>query len=148
MKDDGALEPGQRSLGGPIGVPVVDHDRKAELVCELELGGEERALQVMRRVVAVEVEPRLADGYSALVPEQQTSYHVCTGVGPDLMESARDAVRAGIRHLEERRGLEREEAYALCSVAADLHIHEVVDAPNWVVGLFLPDNIFQEHLSG
>jgi acetamidase/formamidase len=30
----------------------------------------------------------------------------------------------------------------LCSVAVDLRIHEVVDAPNWVVGAFLPDDIF------
>ena len=36
----------------------------------------------------------------------------------------------------------RQEAYALASVAADLRIHEVVDAPNWVVGLFLPQSIF------
>jgi acetamidase/formamidase len=27
-------------------------------------------------------------------------------------------------------------------VAADLRIHEVVDAPNWMVGAFLPDDIF------
>jgi acetamidase/formamidase len=27
-------------------------------------------------------------------------------------------------------------------VAADLRIHEVVDAPNWLVGAFLPDDIF------
>jgi acetamidase/formamidase len=45
-------------------------------------------------------------------------------------------------HLGEGRGLSREEAYALCSVAVDLRIHEVVDAPNWVVGAFLPDDIF------
>jgi acetamidase/formamidase len=83
-----------------------------------------------------------------LAAEPQSAYHVCTGVGPDLMEATRDAVRAAIRHLEERRGLDRHEAYALCSVAADLRIHEVVDAPNWVVGVFLPDEIFQEHLSG
>jgi acetamidase/formamidase len=80
----------------------------------------------------------------ALGAEQQTSYHVCTGVGPDLMEAARDAVRAAIRHLEKRRGHDRQEAYALCSVAADLRIHEVVDAPNWVVGAFLPDDIFEK----
>ena len=60
------------------------------------------------------------------------------------MEAARDAVRAAIRRLEERRGLDRQEAYALCSVAADLRIHEVVDAPNWVVGAFLPDDIFEK----
>jgi acetamidase/formamidase len=75
---------------------------------------------------------------------EQSGYHVCTGVGPDLMEATRDAVRATIAHLGERYGLDREEAYALTSVACDLRIHEVVDAPNWVVGCFVPDSIFQE----
>jgi acetamidase/formamidase len=69
--------------------------------------------------------------------------HVCTGVGPDLLEAARDAVRATIAHLQEQRGLDREEAYALASVTVDLRIHEVVDAPNWVVGAFVPDRIFE-----
>lgn len=68
--------------------------------------------------------------------------HVCTGVGPDLLDAARDAVRATIAYLGERHGLEPEEAYALVSVACDLRIHEVVDAPNWVVGAFLPEGIF------
>ena len=72
----------------------------------------------------------------------QSSFHVCTGVGPDLLEAARDAVRATIAHLCDRHGFVREEAYALASVAVDLRIHEVVDAPNWVVGAFLPDAIF------
>jgi acetamidase/formamidase len=52
-------------------------------------------------------------------------------------------VRATVAHLEER-GLDREEAYALTSVAADLRIHEVVDAPNWMVGAFMPEEIFEE----
>ncbi len=69
------------------------------------------------------------------------SYHVTTGVGPDLMEAARDATRAMIGHLGSRYGLDREEAYALCSVACDLRIHEVVDVPNWVVGMFLPETV-------
>jgi acetamidase/formamidase len=71
-------------------------------------------------------------------------YHVCTGIGPDLMEAARDATRAAITHLVEQRGCAREEAYAIVSVAGDLRIHEVVDAPNWAVGAFLPDAIFEE----
>jgi acetamidase/formamidase len=75
---------------------------------------------------------------------EHSAYYVCTGVGPDLMEAARDAVRATIAHLGDRYGLDREEAYALASVAADLRIHEVVDAPNWVVGAFLPEGIFEE----
>jgi acetamidase/formamidase len=30
-------------------------------------------------------------------------------------------------------------------VAADLRIHEIVDAPNWVVGAFLPEALFADH---
>jgi acetamidase/formamidase len=85
---------------------------------------------------------RLPEG--ALAAGEQSAYRVCTGVGPDLMEAAKDAVRATIQRLEEERGLGREEAYALCSVAVDLRIHELVDAPNWVVGAFLPDDIFEK----
>jgi acetamidase/formamidase len=80
----------------------------------------------------------------ALSRSEESSYHVCTGVGPDLMEAARDATRAAIAYLGERNGLERQEAYAVASVAADLRIHEVVDAPNWVVGAFIPESIFSE----
>lgn len=72
------------------------------------------------------------------------AFHVTTGVGPDLLEASRQAVRQTIEYLGERNGLEREEAYAVCSVAADLRIHEVVDAPNWVVGMFLPEEIFEK----
>jgi len=95
----------------------------------------------VRRDFAIEAAQfRLAESTAA--ETERSAYHVCTGVGPDLMEAAKDAVRASVQHLQERRGLDREEAYALCSVAADLRIHEVVDAPNWVVGAFLPDHIF------
>ncbi len=72
------------------------------------------------------------------------AHHVATGVGPDLMEASRAATRAMIDHLGHRYGLERQEAYALCSVACDLRIHEVVDVPNWVVGMFLPEAIMAE----
>jgi acetamidase/formamidase len=72
-----------------------------------------------------------------------SSHHVCTGVGPDLMECTRDAVRATIGWLGETHGLDREEAYAVASVACDLRIHEVVDAPNWIVGCFVPESIFE-----
>ena len=58
---------------------------------------------------------------------------VTTGVGPDLYEGARDATRAMIERLGVDAGLDPVDAYALCSVAANLRIAEVVDAPNWVV---------------
>jgi len=47
-----------------------------------------------------------------------------------------------IDHLVEERGLGREEAYILCSVAVDLKISEIVDAPNWIVSACLPETIF------
>lgn len=77
-----------------------------------------------------------------LARTQQSAYHVCTGVAPDLMQATRQATLALIDHLVAERGLDRQEAYAVCSVAADLRIHEVVDAPNWMVGAFMPDDIF------
>ena len=38
--------------------------------------------------------------------------------------------------------LTREEAYILCSVAVDLKVSEIVDAPNWIVSAFLPEMVF------
>jgi acetamidase/formamidase len=58
------------------------------------------------------------------------------------MDATKQAVRAMIAHLVAACGLTREEAYVLCSVAADLKISEVVDAPNWVVSAFLPLGLF------
>ena len=69
--------------------------------------------------------------------------YVTTGVAPDLMIAARDAVRSMIDHLVREYALDPELAYALCSVAVDLKISEVVDAPNWVVSASLPRAIFR-----
>ena len=41
-------------------------------------------------------------------------------------------------------GMTRVDAYILASVAADLKISEVVDAPNWLVSAFLPLSIFDQ----
>jgi acetamidase/formamidase len=79
-----------------------------------------------------------------LARTEADGYHVCTGVAPDLMEATRDATRAAIAHIADRRGGSVQEAYAIVSVACDLRIHEVVDAPNWVVGCFIPDGLFEE----
>jgi acetamidase/formamidase len=60
------------------------------------------------------------------------------GIDADLMEGARTAVRNLIAWLVEERGLSREDAYVLCSLAGDLRVHEIVDAGDWNVGLTLP----------
>jgi len=69
-------------------------------------------------------------------------YHT-TGVGPDLMANAKRAVRAMIEWLVRDQGLSLHEAYAICSVAGDLKISEIVDIPNWVVSMTVPRGIFE-----
>lgn len=65
-----------------------------------------------------------------------------SGVASDLLDASKAAVRAMIDHLMREYGLEAPLAYALCSVAVNLKISEVVDAPNWVVSAVLPRHVF------
>jgi acetamidase/formamidase len=69
-------------------------------------------------------------------------YYHTTGIGPDLMENAKNAVRDMVDWLATDQQLSLHEAYALCSVAGDLKISETVDLPNWVVSMTLPRGIF------
>lgn len=68
----------------------------------------------------------------------QRGYYATTGVAPDLMQAARDAVSAMIDWLGQTCNLSAVEAYMLCSVCADLRISEIVDQPNWVVSCYFP----------
>ena len=69
-------------------------------------------------------------------------HFVTTAHGPELFPAAQQSIRYMIDHLVSARGLSREEAYAVCSVAVDLKISEIVDAPNWIVSAFLPETVF------
>jgi acetamidase/formamidase len=73
-----------------------------------------------------------------------SGYFGTTGISPDLMEASKQAVRNMISFLEENLGLTRGQAYMLCSVIGELRIHEVVDRPNWVVGMMLPRSLIKE----
>jgi acetamidase/formamidase len=64
--------------------------------------------------------------------------YVTTAHGPDLLECSKRATRYMLDHLEKTYGLSRLDAYCLASVAVDLKISQVVDAPNWIVSAFLP----------
>jgi acetamidase/formamidase len=70
-----------------------------------------------------------------------------TGIGPDLMTACRDAVAGMIDHLSRSRAMSPEDAYILCSVAADLRVSEIVDAPNWVVSCGIPRKLFVDRAS-
>ena len=65
-------------------------------------------------------------------------YEVTTGIGPDLMTGAREAVLRMIDLLTAEHGYSPVDAYMLCSVCGDLRISEIVDMPNWVVSFYFP----------
>ncbi len=69
-------------------------------------------------------------------------YEVTTGIGADLMQGARDALRAMIDLLTRQHGMPAIDAYLLCSVCGDLRISEIVDLPNWVVSFYFPRVVF------
>jgi acetamidase/formamidase len=64
------------------------------------------------------------------------------GVDSDILEAARKATRAMIEWLVATKGLTRNEAYILASVAGDLKISEVVNVPNYGVTMSMPLNVF------
>jgi len=60
----------------------------------------------------------------------------------DLTLAARNALLNMIDHLGHHGGWTPQQAYAICSVAVDLKVSELVDVPNFVVSAFLPLDIF------
>lgn len=55
------------------------------------------------------------------------------GVGPDLMEAARDAIRGILDYIIHEYRIEPVEAYILASIIVDLRIAQVVNTPQWTV---------------
>lgn len=61
-------------------------------------------------------------------PQAETPTHVITmGIDPDLDRCAEKALREMIAVVVARVGITREEAYALCSIAADLRVTQTVN---------------------
>lgn len=76
------------------------------------------------------------------IPGAGQQYRSFLGVGPDLFEAARHAGLQAAEAVAAALRLGDAEAYALLGTIADLHIHEVVDRPNWVVGCMVPLKVF------
>ncbi|GGJ69132.1 acetamidase/formamidase family protein [Deinococcus aquiradiocola] len=87
--------------------------------------------------------PRFEVPAAAMPAVDARGYYATTGHGPDLYAASQDAIRAMIDHLGREYRLDPQLAYALCSVAVDLKISEIVDAPNWLVSAYLPRGIFR-----
>jgi acetamidase/formamidase len=68
------------------------------------------------------------DDLSFTYPRAETPEHYITmGMDPDLDQCAVMALRDMIRLICERTNLSREDAYTLCSLAADLHVTQTVN---------------------
>lgn len=61
----------------------------------------------------------------------------------DVTLAAANALLALVEHLVHERGLSREQAYVLVSVAADLHVSSIVNIPNALVSAALPLDVFE-----
>jgi len=94
----------------------------------------------MRIVYEISV---IKGGRSIPEPQYETDeYYATTGFATTIDEAARKATRYMIDYLVETKGLSREQAYMLCSLAGDLKIAETVDVPHMLVTMHMPKRIF------
>jgi len=91
------------------------------------------------------------DGATSAPSRPLDRYYATTGMcirgdgkneSEDTTLAARNALLDMIDYLVHERGYDRQQAYAICSVAVDLAISELVDVPNVVVSATLPLDIF------
>jgi acetamidase/formamidase len=76
-------------------------------------------------------------------PQYETdTYYAVTAFATTLDEAAKKAMTYMVDYLEAEHGLNRTEAYVLCSLAGDLKIAEVVDAPHMLVSVHISKKIF------
>jgi acetamidase/formamidase len=93
----------------------------------------------MRIVYQVEV---IKNGRNIQEPQYETEdYYAVTGFGKTIDEAAKKATRYMIDYLEEEHGMDRNEAYALSSLAGDLKIAEVVDVPHMLVTMHISKDV-------
>jgi acetamidase/formamidase len=67
-----------------------------------------------------------------------------TGIGPDLFTAAREATRRAVDLISARTGIAPIDAYLALSLAGELRVSEIVDAPNWVVSMHIPPSLLPD----
>jgi len=73
---------------------------------------------------------------------EDAANHYSMGMGPNLDEALRNAIREAVEFLKGRAGLSPAEAYALCSLAVDFRIGEAVNNVLMVYGA-IPKRLFR-----
>ncbi|MDX1672157.1 MAG: acetamidase/formamidase family protein [Balneolaceae bacterium] len=93
----------------------------------------------MRIVYEVEL---LKGGRTIPEPEYETDdTYAVTAHAETIDEAAKKATRYMIDYLVQEHGMNRNDAYALCSLAGDLKIAEVVDVPHMLVAMHMPKKL-------
>ena len=81
-------------------------------------------------------------GKRLIWPRAETPTHyIAMGLHTDLDEAAKLATREMIDFLVSEKGIKRDDAYILCSLAADLHVTQLVDGTKGVHAM-IPKSIF------
>ena len=86
--------------------------------------------------------------YLLLDPDGSEKIRPLANLPEDLTLAARDALLQMIDWIVANKGLTREQAYVLASVAVDLRIGNVVDVPNYAVSAILDLGVFDRHRRG
>ncbi len=75
-------------------------------------------------------------------PQYETDdFYAVTAFGTSIDEAARKATLYMIDWLEAEVGMDRADAYVLCSLAGDLKISETVDMPHYLVSMHIPKEV-------
>ena len=75
---------------------------------------------------------------------ENSDVYAVTAFGTTIDEAAKKALGYMIDYLSEEHGLNRQDAYVLCSLCGDLKIAEVVDVPHMLVACHIPKHIFNQ----
>lgn len=114
--------------------------------------GDGHAIQGLGEVCGTAIECPLRVVYQVEVlknksisePQYETEeYYATTGFATTIDEAAKKATLYMVNYLKNEQGLSTEEAYALCSLQGDLQIAEVVDLPNMLVTMHMPNAVLK-----
>jgi len=107
-------------------------------------GHGEVSLSAVETSLKGEIQVVLHKGRRLRWPRAETATHYITmGLDPDLDEAAKIATREMLDLLVETKGLSREDAYLLTSIAMDLFVTQVVDGTKGIHAM-VPKAIFQK----
>jgi len=88
-------------------------------VCAIECAGEATLRFTLERKSSLRWPQYTSQGDA----KPKKGYYAATGIAPDLMVATKESVRNMLDYLTKTYGLTREDAYVLCSVAADVRVH-------------------------